>query len=274
MLGRALVRETRRRGWPTLAPARAQADLCDLGRVLAVARGFAPNLIVNCAAFTKVDDCETQPEIAFAVNATAIASAVAAADEFGALLVHVSSDYVFDGSSRDLWREDDPTGPLSVYGASKLAGEQVALTAREALVVRTSWLFGPGGPSFPATMMRLVREGRVPLKVVDDQIGRPTFTPFLARAIADLAVAGARGIVHYGNRPAVSWYEFAQAIVEWTTPGTDVLPVATSAFPRPARRPAHSTLDVARFEALVGRGVEPWALGLARFLDPLAGDSP
>lgn len=272
MLGQAMVGEARRRGWPALAVSRGQADLSDRQRLLEVALSFRPTLIVNCAAFTRVDDCEIQQERAFEVNGQAVANAAAVADELGALLVQVSSDYVFDGCSDRPWREDDPTGPLSVYGASKLEGERQALNAEQALVVRTSWLFGPGGPSFPRTMLRLAREGKVPLRVVDDQSGRPTYTPFLARAIGDLAVAGARGVVHYGNRPGLSWYEFARAIVDLVAPGVEVLPVTTSQFPRPATRPAMSSLDVARFEALVGRPVEPWAQGLACFFDPHSGD--
>lgn len=272
MLGRAMVAEARRRGWAALAPSRGQADIESPERLLAAAESFRPQLVVNCAAYTKVDDCETEQDTAMRINGTAVAHAVEAAASVGAKLVHVSSDYVFSGESDRPWREDDQTGPLSVYGASKLEGEHQALADPQALVVRTSWLFGPGGPSFPHTMARLVREGKVPLRVVDDQHGRPTYTPFLARALADLAVVGANGVVHYGNRPGVSWCELARAVVSITAPETQVLPVTTEAFPRPARRPAMSILDVSRFETLVGREVEPWMLGLAQLFDCSRGD--
>lgn len=272
MLGRAMVAQARRRGWPALAPSRSQLDLGDLGRLMAAVESFRPQLVINCAAYTKVDDCETNQDAAMRINGTAVASALAAARAVDAKLVHVSSDYVFSGESDRPWREDDPTGPLSVYGASKLEGEHQALADPQALVVRTSWLFGPGGPSFPHTMARLVREGKVPLRVVDDQFGRPTYTPFLARALADLAVVGATGIVHYGNRPGVSWCELARAVVGLAAPDTEVVPVTTAAFPRPARRPAMSILDVSRFETLVGRVVEPWMLGLAQLFDCSLGD--
>jgi dTDP-4-dehydrorhamnose reductase len=272
MLGRAMVAQARRRGWPALAPSRSQLDLGDPGRVMAAVESFRPELVINCAAYTKVDDCETNQDAAMRINGTAVANAVAAARAVDAKLVHVSSDYVFSGESDRPWREDDPTGPLSVYGASKLEGEHQALADPRALVVRTSWLFGPGGPSFPHTMARLIRAGKVPLRVVDDQFGRPTYTPFLARALADLAQVGATGIVHYGNRPGVSWCELASAVAQLTAPATEVVPVTTAAFPRPARRPAMSILDVSRFEALIGRVVEPWVLGLAALFDSSLGD--
>jgi dTDP-4-dehydrorhamnose reductase len=154
-----------------------------------------------------------------------------------------------------------------VYGESKLAGEGEALGAGgDALVVRSSWLFGPGGPNFVTTMLRLVREGRTPLRVVDDQVGCPTYTPFLARALCDLAVRRVSGLVHYCNREAVSWYTFAREIVGLWDRSVEVLPVSTVEVPRPAPRPAYSALDTSRFEQLTGRRVEAWGWGLAEYL--------
>ncbi len=274
MLGRAMAAEARRRGWPALALPRAVADLADRERLLYWADSFRPELVVNCAAMTQVDACESARDEALATNGEAVANAVAAAAAAGARFLHVSSDYVFDGGARDPYREDHPTAPLSVYGESKLLGERRALADPRALVVRASWLFGPGGPNFAATMLALVAAGRTPLRVVDDQVGCPTYTPFLARALADLA--GRRevtGIVHYRNREPVSWYAFARAIVRLSAAGpasAEVVPVTTAEFPRPAPRPAYSVLDVGRFEAAVGRPVEPWEAGLCEYLESIS----
>ena len=277
MLGRALVAEARRRGQPALALSHAQADVTDPGRLRYWMDGFRPELVINAAAFTKVDACEGEArELAFAVNGAAVgnvAATAAAAQTAGARLVHVSTDYVFDGrlagESRRPYREDDPTAPLSVYGQSKLEGERQALRHPNALVVRTSWLFGPGGPNFAATMVGLIRQGKLPLRVVDDQEGCPTYTPFLARAILDLAPLAVTGIVHYRNREAVTWYAFAREIAAlWADPAqsVDVQPVTTADVPRPAPRPAYSVLDVQRFESALGRRVEAWVWGLADYL--------
>lgn len=273
MLGRAVAAEWRRHGHAVLAPSRGQADVRDRAGLIAHADSFRPRLIVNCAAFTRVDDCETERELAFEVNGAAVANVVAAAESVGADLVHVSTDYVFDGEADAPYREDAATGPRSVYGESKLRGEAEALCYERALVLRASWLFGPGGPNFAATIRRLLRRGGDPLRVVDDQVGCPTYTPFLARAIRELAVLGQRGVLHYRNREAVSWHGFATEIANLTDVAAEVLPVTTAEFPRPAPRPAYSVLDVTLFEAAVGRRVEPWVAGLVSYLETLRNDS-
>jgi dTDP-4-dehydrorhamnose reductase len=269
MLARALVGEARRRDWPVLALARAQADVRDADAVQRWVRTFAPAVVFNCAAFTQVDACEEQSALADAVNGEAVGTLARAAAESGALLVHVSSDYVFDGSGSEPYGEDAPVTPLSAYGRSKLLGETRALADERALVVRASWLFGPGGPNFVATMLRLVGERRLPLRVVDDQVGCPTYTPFLAAALCDLALAGARGVVHYRNREPVSWFGFAREIVGQWDRTAEVVPVTTAEFPRPARRPAYSVLAVDRCEAILGRRVEHWGWGLSAYLTGL-----
>jgi dTDP-4-dehydrorhamnose reductase len=270
MLGRAVVAEARSRGWAALGLARAQADVTDRGRLLYWAEAFRPEAVVNCAAFTRVDDCETETERAFAVNGEAVANAAAAAARAAARLIHVSTDYVFDGEARQPYPEDAAPAPRSVYGRSKLAGERHALAYERALVVRTSWLFGAGGPNFVATMVRLIEAGRLPLRVVRDQVGCPTYTPHLAAALLDLARLGAGGVVHYRDREPVSWYAFAVEIARLWSATAEVVPVTTAEFPRPAPRPAYSVLDVARFEKIAGRGVEPWASGLAEMLSRLS----
>ncbi|HEY0514452.1 MAG TPA: dTDP-4-dehydrorhamnose reductase [Thermoanaerobaculia bacterium] len=266
MLGQAVVAAARSRGWAALGLSRAQGDVTDRDRLLGWADAFRPDVVVNCAAHTRVDACETETARAFAVNAEGAAHAAALAGRAGALLVHVSTDYVFEGAASEPYREDAPTAPLSVYGRSKLEGERRALDAGRSLVVRTSWLFGPGGPNFVATMVGLIEEGRLPLRVVADQEGCPTYTPFLARALLDLAAREATGIVHYRNREPVSWYAFAVAIARLWSGAAEVVPVTTAEFPRPAPRPAYSVLDVGRFEHLAGRRVEPWEWGLVETL--------
>lgn len=266
MLGQAVVAEARSRGWDALGLSRAQADVTDRDRLLYWADGFRPDVIVNCAAFTRVDDCETETERAFAVNGEAVEYVAEAAARAGAALVQVSTDYVFDGEAREPYREDAETAPRSVYGRSKLEGERRALAYGRSLVVRTSWLFGAGGPNFVATMVGLIEAGRLPLRVVRDQEGCPTYTGFLAAALLDLARTGAAGIVHYRNREPVSWYAFAAEIARLWGGTAEVVPVTTAEFPRPAPRPAYSVLDVSRFEKIAGRSVEPWEKGLVETL--------
>lgn len=263
MLGRAVTAHWRRHGTAVLALSHAQADVADRRRLAEWTDRFRPELVVNCAAFTRVDDCETESEKAMATNGAAVANVAAAAERAGADLVHISTDYVFDGRSDRPYPEDAPTAPLSVYGRSKLEGEREALRYPRALVLRSCWLFGPGGPNFVKTMRRLAGTGE-PLRVVDDQVGCPTYTPFLARAIWDLAGHGVHGVIHYCNRDAVSWYGFAREILG---PDAEIAPVTTAELSRPARRPARSVLDVGRFQHAVGRRVEPWIHGLGQYLE-------
>jgi dTDP-4-dehydrorhamnose reductase len=266
MLGRAVVAEARSRGWAALGLSRAQGDLDRRDDLLGWAERFRPEVVVNCAAYTKVDAAETDKERALAVNGEGVANAAALAERAGARLVHISTDYVLDGAARTPYREDAPTAPLSVYGESKLAGERRALAYERSLVVRTSWLFGPGGHNFVATMVGLIEAGRLPLRVVTDQEGCPTSTPSLARALLDLAAREASGIVNYQDREPVSWYAFAVEIARLWSGAVEVIPVTTAEFPRPARRPAYSVLDVGRFETIAGRRVEPWTNGLVETL--------
>ena len=270
MLGSAVVHEARQRRHAALALSRGQADVTDRDRLLYWADAFRPEVVINCAAFTRVDECETQEERAFAVNGEAVANVADAARAAGAPLVHVSTDYVFSGDAREPYREDAATGPRSVYGRSKLAGEEHALAYDRSLVVRTSWLFGPGGPSFVATIVRLLEQGKLPLRVVDDQTGCPTYTRFLARALLDLAPLAASGeltgTLHYRNREPVTWYEFAREIARLWNRTQDVVPVSTEEFPRPAPRPVYSVLDVSKYETATGREVEHWGWGLVEHL--------
>jgi dTDP-4-dehydrorhamnose reductase len=267
IVGRATVAEAGRRGWDVRGLGRDQCDLGAEGAPARAAADFRPELLVNCAAFTRVDACESEPELAMAINGEAVGRVAMAAASVGARLIHLSTDYVFDGTAREPYPEEHPTAPRSAYGRSKRVGEQRALAVPGSLVVRTSWIFGPGGPNFVDTIRRKLEEGTAPLQVVDDQIGAPTYAPFLARALADLGESGAGGIVHYRNREPVSWFGFARAIARGL--GHDpaaIEPATTAEVPRPAPRPAWSVLDVRRFERLAGRPVERWEDGLAAYL--------
>lgn len=271
MLGKAVTAEGRRRRFPVLALSRAQADVTDPEHLAWWAASFRPELVVNCAAFTHVDLAEERREEAFAVNDAGVAHVVEAARGAGARLIHVSTDYVFDGEGTSPYPEEAAVAPRSVYGASKLAGEGRALAYERALVVRTSWLFGAGGPNFVATIAGLIAGGKRRLEVVADQVGCPTYTPFLAAALWDLASLagprpGAGGILHYRNREPVSWHGFACEIANLTDGSVEVAPVTTADVPRPAPRPAYSVLDVRRCEELLGHRVEAWGWGLAEFL--------
>jgi dTDP-4-dehydrorhamnose reductase len=266
IVGRALVAEATGRGWPVVGLGHAAADVTDREAVAAALERHAPELVVNCAAMTQVDRCESERERAFAVNGAAVGVVAAATAASGARLLHLSTDYVFAGDADRPYREDDPTGPRSVYGASKLEGERRALEAPGALVVRTSWIFGKGGANFVDTIAGRLRQGAGPLEVVADQVGGPTYAPFLAKALADLGESGAAGVIHYQNREPASWFELARAIADAVDPGATVLPATTAEVPRPAPRPAWSVLDVGRFESLVGRPVERWRAGLAEHL--------
>ena len=240
---------------------RAALDITDAVAVANAVIGF--DVVINAAAYTAVDDAESHESDAFAVNATGAGNLATACARTGARLVHVSTDYVFDGTGTEPHREFEPTNPLSAYGRSKLAGERAVLDAHldGATVVRTAWLYGAGGRSFVATILAKARAGE-PVSVVDDQFGQPTWTHDLADRIAELLDVPA-GVYHATNAGRCSWWEFAVAIYEGAGVATDLVSRTTSAaFARPAPRPANSVLgdDAAR-----AVGIEPmrsWRLAL------------
>jgi len=254
-----------------VALTRSGLDITDSRAVNACVEEHAPAVIVNCAAYTKVDLAETEESAANAVNGSAVELLAAAANAAGALLVHLSSDFVFDGTKRDPYEVTDPTGPVSAYGRSKLLGELAATHAEKHLVIRTSWLFGTNGPNFVEAIRNQIRKGTDPLRVVADQRGLPTYTPHLARAITRLAFMAehteiARGIVHYADAGECTWFDFATAIAEESGAKVTVNPVTTDEFPRPARRPAYSVLSTERYQRLTGIEPEPWREGLREYL--------
>jgi len=272
IVGRALVAEAARRDWQVAPLSRRDLDVTDEAAVRAALVARRPEVVINCAALTRVDDCETEVEAAGRVNDRAVGGVVAACAASGARLVHLSTDYVFDGRAESPYAESAPTSPLSVYGRTKLAGEQRALADERSLVVRTSAVFGVGGPNFVDAIAGRIRRREGPVRVVDDQVTTPTWAPFLARAVADLGESAATGLWHYRNREPVSWFEFARAIRAELGSDLEIVPVTTAEFPRPARRPARSVLAVDRFEAMSGRRVETWAEGLGMHLAAAAGE--
>jgi dTDP-4-dehydrorhamnose reductase len=265
MVGTDLRDELTSRGEDVVALTRGDLDVTDSRAVTAVIREHAPSIIVNCAAYTKVDQAEVEESAAKTINGSAVELLANAANDVGAVLVHISSDFVFDGSSGEPYEVDAATAPLSAYGRSKLLGEIAAAHAREHLIVRTSWLFGVHGPNFVEAIRNQIRKGTNPLRVVADQRGRPTYTPHLARAIARL-VGQARGFVHYADADECSWFDFARAIAEESGSDVEVKPVTTDEFPRPAKRPAYSVLSTELYERLTGVSPETWREGLRDYL--------
>lgn len=233
-----------------------------------------PDVVINCAAFTRVDECERQVELAMSVNGDGPGIVAAAAREVGARVVHISTDYVFDGSKAGPYVEDDAPGPeaaLSVYGRSKLAGERaVQAVGGEWLIVRTSWVFGPAGPNFVATILERART-HPELRVVNDQRGRPTYAPDLAGAIVALVERAASGVVHVANGGVCTWFDLARQAVTLAGLPAQVRPCTSDEFPRPARRPANSVLDTTRFERIVGRPLRGWAEALGEYVAMIRG---
>jgi dTDP-4-dehydrorhamnose reductase len=271
MVGTDLCNELRVRGEEVSAYTKADLDITSQRLVDAAVRDVRPDVIVNCAAYTKVDAAQENEAIANAINGSAVEFLVHAAKAVDALLLQISTDFVFDGSKRTPWEINDPVNPLSVYGSSKLLGEFAATHAKRHLILRTSWLFGVHGSNFVEAIRNQIRKGTNPLRVVDDQRGRPTFTPHLAHAIIRLARLAraspdACGVVHYADADECTWFDFAKAIIGESGASTDVRAVSTDEFPRPARRPAYSVLSTERYERITGVQPESWREGLQDYL--------
>ena len=258
-------------------------DLTDRRQVLAVIGDMSPDLIINCAAYTNVDGCESEQETAMAVNGDGPGFLAEAAKNCGATLVHISTDYVFDGSGEAPLREDVLPNPQSAYGRSKLAGE---LAIRQSgldnyFIIRTSWLYGPGGKNFVETILRLAAE-RDELAIVADQVGSPTYTGDLAEAIFSLLALGEGdsprkgtapyGIYHFANAGQCSWYQFACAIVEEARQfglplrAGEIRPIRTEDYPLPAKRPTYSVFDTGKYDQSTGRQIPGWRSSLRDYL--------
>ena len=264
-LGKALS------GWELLALSHAELDVCDASAIRQAMETFRPHVVINTAAFHRVDECETDIERAFAVNFRGVRNLCLACRAASAVLLHISTDYVFDGEQRRPYLETDLPNPINVYGLSKLAGEAAILFALERyFIVRTSGLFGAAGASgkggnFVNSMLRKARQGEE-LRVVNDQWLSPTYTRHLAAKIAWLLATKVYGIYHVTNSDSCTWYEFAAAILDMAGLSGDLQPTTTAAFAACARRPAYSVLGHAELSALNSDDMPPWREALREYL--------
>jgi dTDP-4-dehydrorhamnose reductase len=258
--------------------ARPDFDISDRSNVFSVLTCIQPDVIVNCAAFTNVDGCETNEEQAFRINGAGPGYLAVAALELGSTLVHISTDYVFPGDKMEPYMEGDPTGPVSAYGRSKLAGEQAIVSSglTNYFILRTSWLYGPGGNNFVETILRLARD-REELRIVADQQGSPTYTEDLARAIFSLLAttkeSPSYGLYHFSNNGSCTWYEFADSIVNLARSNNlpvkvgSLCPIRTEEYPLPAKRPAYSVFSKTKYEEVTGQTAPYWHDSLMNYFN-------
>ena len=263
MLGGDVVAAALAAGHECVALDRAALDITDQAAASAAVAEHAPEVVVNCAAWTDVDGAEAREAEALAVNGDGAGNLAWAAVAAGARLVHVSTDYVFDGTATRAYVESDPTGPLTAYGRTKLAGERAVLgCGPQNAVVRTAWLFGLGGRNFVATILDRAAGGQREFDVVDDQVGCPTYTGHLAARLIEVAQGGLGGILHAAGDGSCSWNELARAIAAAAELDITVRPTSSAALDRPARRPAWSVLASERG----GEPLPPWRDGLDAYL--------
>ena len=277
MLGSDVSRELVSRGLTTIGSDQ-EIDITDPAVIREFARGRGIRWIVNCAAYTAVDRAEKEPEAAFALNAEGVGNIAELAESIGARLLHISTDYVFNGHGTTPYMEDSPVNPAGVYGRSKAAGEKLALDrCSQVYILRTAWLYGPNGGNFVFTMLKLMNERDV-LKVVDDQVGSPTYTAHLAEAITSILQADGKdyGIYHFTNQGQTTWFEFAKEIYKLrlergivTKPST-IEGCATQVFPTKAKRPAYSVLSKEKIKRVFGISIPSWQSGLRAFFDRLS----
>lgn len=245
------------------------ADLTCRKQAASLLRHHAPEVVINCAAFTNVNAAETQRDAAFAVNALAPRNLAMACEEVGAKLIHLSTDYVFGGAEGPPFTEADLPGPVSVYGATKLLGEEyVRAFCSRWFIVRTSWLYGRNGNNFVKTMLRLADE-KGALTVVDDQRGNPTNAEDLAHHLLKLTPTKEYGLYHCTGTGICSWYDFAVAIMELSGRQVPVTPCKSDDYPSPAKRPANSALEHTMLRATVGDEMRPWREALAHYLSEM-----
>ena len=245
-----------------------ELDITDHAALEATLDRAQPHWVVNATAYTAVDRAETEREVAFAVNGEAVAALARWCATRDVGLVHYGTDYVFDGNGTRPWREDDATAPLNAYGESKLAGERAVLSSGgRHLMLRTQWLYGLHGKSFPRTMWERARAGQA-TRVVSDQHGSPTYTVDLAHATWSLVAQGATGLFHVTNAGEATWYDMAARVFAAVGRPELLSACATSDYPTPARRPAHSVLDGAKLRA-AGVAMRPWSEALDDFLSAI-----
>lgn len=249
---------------------RTNLNLSDPSTIAPLFEQFQPNYFINCAAYTTVDKAETEKELALTINGTAVGEIARCCEKQHCQLISISTDYVFDGNGTAPYKTDTVANPVNYYGYSKLVGEQLALKNNpSSIIIRTSWVYSQHGNNFVKTMLRLMKE-KSELKIVNDQIGCPTFAADLAKAIISMLheiQSGNKhaGIYHYSNSGVISWFDFAVAIKKLANLPTALYPITTAEFPTPAKRPAYSVMDTSKIIADFGIGIPHWEESLRQF---------
>ena len=254
---------------------RDKLNLEDTESISSCIRTISPDIIINCAAYTQVDQAETDKEKALRINGQAVGEIAIEASRLEALLIHISTDYVYGGKKNTPFIESDPCEELNVYGQTKRIGEQKALSLNSnTLVLRTSWLYAQHGQNFIKSMLRFARE-KDQLNVVYDQVGSPTYAPDLAECVLkfikiyDSSDSSIAGIYNYSNEGVCSWYDFAREAIRAKGIHTPIHPVRTEAFPRPAQRPSYSLMDKSKIKAVLGITIPHWKDSLMKMLADL-----
>jgi len=269
ILGQAVLAALTERKVPAQGVDVAEMDIASPARVRAVIGRYRPTVVINCAAFTRVDDCEKNRALCYDINAHGAGNVAAACAAVGARIVHISTDYVFDGQKDAPYREDDLPAPLSVYGEGKLEGEwRVAAATPDHLVVRTAWLFGKGGVNFISKILTRAKAGEA-LEVVNDQYGSPTYARHVADALCELIAVGARGLVHVAGAGVATWFDVAAEVLRLTGLRVPLSPVGIASLGMAAPRPRYSALDTNRYTTLTGRRMPPLQDGVAAYLREL-----
>jgi len=271
MLARDLIPCLSKKGYEVLAPPEDKLDITDRKAIQATAHSFKPEIIINCAAYTKVDEAEKEEHQAVIVNGLSVQNLCILCQEYDIPLVHFSTDYVFDGMKAEPYTIYDETNPINAYGRSKLLGEKYMLwLLSKFYLIRTSWLFGLHGKNFIETMLEL-GQSRKQVSVVTDQKGCPTWTRHLAEATTDLIATGRYGIYHVTNSEPTTWFDFTRKIFRLSGMNTEVLPVTSDQFPRPARRPKNSVLDPFPLKEVWGKEMPSWKEALKEYLSQRKG---
>ena len=268
LLGSALGVELERTGHQLLAPSHSHLDITEQEKVFDYVRQAQPEIIINCAGFTRVDDCESHQKLAFEINAKGAGNLAEASRQVGALMVQISTDYIFNGEKPGEYTEKDEPAPLSIYGKSKLEGEiLVKEQAEHWLIIRTSWLFGEGGKNFISKILSRWREGAEQLKVVADEKGKPTYARDLARVIKASIEKGLRGIYHFANQGVVSWYQLAEEVFKLIKETARLVPVRAEEYGLPARRPKNSALSTEKIQKALGIKIRHHQLAVKEYLE-------
>ena len=274
MLARDLVPCLQMRGHDVLAPPEKDLDVTRLDAIKRWTSSASPEVIVNCAAYTKVDQAESEEHLASVINGLAVQNLCLACQEIGIPLVHFSTDYVFDGTKAGPYTIYDHPHPINAYGRTKLLGEEYVLwLLQKFYLVRTSWLFGIDGPNFVETMLKLARKQKQ-VSVVSDQRGCPTWTQHLSEAVFSLIESGRYGVYHATNSGPTTWFDYATEIFRLAETGTAVLPITTDQFPTAATRPKNSVLDPFPLPEVTGRDMPTWQEALRAYLEERARQIP